>query len=267
MARVHRNLLILTMLILSAKSQTDSNNSFTEDTHHQEIPNENPTAEERNTNFNLTNTSSEEFEELTDQDILDYIYPKSWTWALIFFHCVVFLVGLVGNCLVCVAVYKNHTMRTVTNYFIVNLAAADFLVILFCLPPSVVWDVTNLTGGRSGQLNTFAMNMNASTEGQLRSRRKAAKMLVAVVVMFAFCFLPVHLLSVLRAFDSCCQRDSADRNYYQYGGTFYNKDSGFASRTQSRNDYEIHRLNTYREANNSKLTRKNTRTSVLQVDI
>ncbi|KAJ8976072.1 hypothetical protein NQ317_002547, partial [Molorchus minor] len=56
---------------------------------------------------------------------------------------------------------------------------------------------THLTGTRAGQVNTFAMNMNASTEGQLRSRRKAAKMLVAVVIMFAICFLPVHLLSVL----------------------------------------------------------------------
>ncbi|KAJ8979776.1 hypothetical protein NQ317_002896 [Molorchus minor] len=79
----------------------------------------------------------------TTEEILEYIYPKSWTWALIFFHFVVFVVGLVGNCLVCVAVYRNHTMRTVTNYFIVNLAVADFLVILFCLPPSVVWDVTS----------------------------------------------------------------------------------------------------------------------------
>ncbi|XP_036147763.1 orexin receptor type 2 isoform X3 [Monomorium pharaonis] len=35
-------------------------------------------------------------------------------------------------------------------------------------------------------------------EGQLRSRRKAAKMLVAVVITFAICFLPVHLLSILR---------------------------------------------------------------------
>lgn len=37
---------------------------------------------------------------------------------------------------------RNRTMRTVTNYFIVNLAVADFLVILICLPPTVLWDVT-----------------------------------------------------------------------------------------------------------------------------
>lgn len=48
----------------------------------------------------------------------------------------------VGNALVCIAVYTNYTMRTVTNLFIVNLAVADFFVILLCLPPTVVWDVT-----------------------------------------------------------------------------------------------------------------------------
>lgn len=77
------------------------------------------------------------------EEIRLYIYPTAWMWVLICFHCIVFVVGLVGNTLVCVAVYRNHTMRTVTNYFIVNLAVADFLVILFCLPPSVVWDVTS----------------------------------------------------------------------------------------------------------------------------
>lgn len=85
-------------------------------------------------------------ETLSDDDYLDqirdFIFPKTWTWVLIFFHSVVFVIGLVGNTLVCIAVYRNHTMRTVTNYFIVNLAVADFLVILFCLPPSVIWDVT-----------------------------------------------------------------------------------------------------------------------------
>lgn len=39
---------------------------------------------------------------------------------------------------------------------------------------------------------------NSSTMGQLRARRKAAKMLVAVVVMFASCYFPVHVLNILR---------------------------------------------------------------------
>lgn len=79
--------------------------------------------------------------EYTDM-LNNYIYPKPYEWVLIATHSVVFVVGLVGNALVCIAVYKNHTMRTVTNYFIVNLAVADFMVILLCLPPTVVWDVT-----------------------------------------------------------------------------------------------------------------------------
>ncbi|CAH1106699.1 unnamed protein product [Psylliodes chrysocephalus] len=87
---------------------------------------------------NNSNASLEVMREI----FLELICPTTWTWILIFCHCVVFVIGIVGNCLVCVAVYRNHTMRTVTNYFIVNLAAADFLVILFCLPPSVIWDVT-----------------------------------------------------------------------------------------------------------------------------
>ncbi|XP_049296009.1 neuropeptide SIFamide receptor-like isoform X2 [Anopheles funestus] len=76
------------------------------------------------------------------QLLMDYIYPSTGEWILIASHTVVFLMGLVGNALVCIAVYTNHTMRTVTNIFIVNLAVADFFVILFCLPPTVVWDVT-----------------------------------------------------------------------------------------------------------------------------
>ncbi len=32
--------------------------------------------------------------------------------------------------------------RTVTNMFIMNLAAADLLVLVFCLPATVIQDVT-----------------------------------------------------------------------------------------------------------------------------
>lgn len=91
--------------------------------------------------YNCTNDyciDDEDYIEL----LITYIFPKPYEWVLIILHSVVFVVGLIGNALVCVAVYRNHSMRTVTNYFIVNLAAADFMVILFCLPPTVLWDVT-----------------------------------------------------------------------------------------------------------------------------
>ncbi|XP_011866284.1 PREDICTED: orexin receptor type 2-like isoform X2 [Vollenhovia emeryi] len=276
---------------------------------------------------------------ISDEDYLDlmmqHISPKFSYWVLIAMHSVVFVVGLIGNALVCMAVYRNHSMRTVTNYFIVNLAVADLLVLLICLPPSVLWDVTETwflglklckavpylqtvsvsisvltltfisidrwyaicfplrfksTTARAKTaiiviwmisllfdvpellvLHTVPSNSRVPTvlftqcvwswsresqttftivkliflytmpllfmsvaywqivrvlwrsdipghnlstrvyhsteiplsgggnpEGQLRSRRKAAKMLVAVVITFAICFFPVHLLSILR---------------------------------------------------------------------
>ncbi|CAL1682863.1 unnamed protein product [Lasius platythorax] len=267
--------------------------------------------------------------------MVQHIFPKFSDWVLIAMHSIVFVIGLIGNALVCMAVYRNHSMRTVTNYFIVNLAVADLLVLLICLPPSVLWDVTETwflglklckavpylqtvsvsvsvltltfisidrwyaicfplrfksTTGRAktaiiviwliallfdipellvlhivpsnSRVQTILFTQcvwswsqesqatftivkliflytvpllfmsvaywqivrvlwrsdipghNLSTrichsteiplsrggnpEGQLRSRRKAAKMLVAVVITFAICFFPVHLLSILR---------------------------------------------------------------------
>lgn len=98
-------------------------------------------SETNDTYWNRTMTEEEKQEYL--EELRSYLYPKTWTWVLIVCNAAVFIVGLVGNALVCVAVYRNHTMRTVTNYFIVNLAVADFLVILMCLPPTVIWDVTS----------------------------------------------------------------------------------------------------------------------------
>ena len=74
--------------------------------------------------------------------IVDYVFPTSYEWFLVSIHSLVFLSGLIGNFLVCVSVIRNQSMHTVTNYFIVNLAFADFMVILICLPTSVLWDVT-----------------------------------------------------------------------------------------------------------------------------
>ncbi|XP_017549538.2 orexin receptor type 2 [Pygocentrus nattereri] len=84
----------------------------------------------------------DEDEELLRYIWREYLHPKQYEWVLIAGYIVVFLVSLVGNTLVCFAVWKNHHMRTVTNYFIVNLSFADILVTLTCLPASLVVDIT-----------------------------------------------------------------------------------------------------------------------------
>ena len=44
----------------------------------------------------------------------------------------------------------------------------------------------------------FQANACVATELQTRTRRKAAKMLVAVVILFAISFLPVHAINIAR---------------------------------------------------------------------
>ncbi|XP_071442254.1 allatostatin-A receptor-like [Hetaerina americana] len=47
---------------------------------------------------------------------------------------IIVLVGLFGNALVVVVVAANQTMRSTTNLLIINLAVADLLFIVFCVP-------------------------------------------------------------------------------------------------------------------------------------
>ncbi|XP_057326555.1 orexin/Hypocretin receptor type 1-like isoform X1 [Microplitis mediator] len=96
---------------------------------------------------NSTNNSCTNFFCVSDEDYIDFLItrmttPSIYDWILIFMHITVFIAGILGNSLVCIAVYRNRSMRTVTNYFLVNLAVADLMVIIFCLPSTVIWDVT-----------------------------------------------------------------------------------------------------------------------------
>lgn len=53
-------------------------------------------------------------------------------------YSIVFIVGIIGNSFVVAIVCKSPRMRTVTNYFIVNLAFADILVLVLCLPATLM---------------------------------------------------------------------------------------------------------------------------------
>ncbi len=73
---------------------------------------------------NLTNSTSSDG---------DRTIPNYWALLLIIIPCVT----IFGNVLVILSVYRERTLQTVTNYFIVSLALADLLVAVGAMPFAV----------------------------------------------------------------------------------------------------------------------------------
>lgn len=104
------------------------------------------------TNANITRNNTTCFDILDDGEckneddvrtyLATYITPEWYEWIVITVYILTFIIGMTGNVLVCFAVWRNHQMRTVTNMFIVNLSVADLGIILICLPPTLLVDVT-----------------------------------------------------------------------------------------------------------------------------
>ena len=61
-------------------------------------------------------------------------------WA--FLLTIVPVLTMFGNLLVCIAVYREKTLQTVTNYFIVSLAVADIMVATLVMPLAVYVEVS-----------------------------------------------------------------------------------------------------------------------------
>ncbi|XP_022089618.1 orexin receptor type 2-like isoform X2 [Acanthaster planci] len=91
---------------------------------------------------NHTDGNFEEYMAYILEKFKDKVYPRPYEYLIIVIYGLVFLLAIIGNTLVCIAVLRNEHMRTVTNYYIVNLALADILVSLVCLPFSVVVDIS-----------------------------------------------------------------------------------------------------------------------------
>ncbi|NXK97918.1 NMUR2 protein, partial [Formicarius rufipectus] len=52
-------------------------------------------------------------------------------------YTLIFVVGVVGNFLVCLVILKHRSMKTPTNYYLFSLAVSDLLVLLFGMPLEV----------------------------------------------------------------------------------------------------------------------------------
>ncbi len=57
--------------------------------------------------------------------------------TLIVIYAIIFATGLVSNFFVICFVFMNKRMQTITNKFITNLAFADLLVIIVCIPINI----------------------------------------------------------------------------------------------------------------------------------
>ncbi|XP_029038588.1 RYamide receptor-like isoform X2 [Osmia bicornis bicornis] len=104
----------------------------------------------KNYQGNYTLMNLQDMESLNITNLLDVIgcdpfvgtyriFSTDWFKGIIyFFYSTVFVVALTGNGLVCYVVHSSPRMKTVTNFFIVNLAFGDILMALFCIPPSFI---------------------------------------------------------------------------------------------------------------------------------
>lgn len=88
--------------------------------------------------MNASNVNTTESSNLPE---LFYRHSLAMTAVYCVAYLLVFAIGLVGNCFVIAVVFRTPRMRTVTNFFIVNLAVADILVIIFCLPATLMSNI------------------------------------------------------------------------------------------------------------------------------
>ena len=99
---------------------------------------------------------------LPDFRFIPYIGPikEVPVWEIVvksLIYVIITILSLIGNVLIIVIVMKNKTMKTVTNFYIVNLAVADLMVTLTCTWVTLVDNLTEgwILGAIFCKLNTF----------------------------------------------------------------------------------------------------------------
>ena len=99
-----------------------------------------------------TNVSSNSSSSTDYYDDYDYDYDDSVSsvilWELVpvcVAYCLTFLLGVTGNVLVIVSIVRSRAMHTVTNVFLVSLASADLMLVLFCVPIKVMYNSSSFS--------------------------------------------------------------------------------------------------------------------------
>ena len=89
-----------------------------------------------------------------------------------FIYCLISIVSLTGNTLIGIIVYKTKTMRTNTNFLIINMAMSDLLLPIFLFPKVVMelyvdfWLVNGPLGQALCKLHIFFSDVSATVSTQ-----------------------------------------------------------------------------------------------------
>lgn len=101
-----------------------------------------------------------QFYNLTRQEFIDtykiqplvYIpeLPPSAKIVFVLVYTVIFLIALIGNSLVVYIVVRKRGIQTATNIFICSLAVSDLLICFFCIPSTLLQNISSeWFGGKS----------------------------------------------------------------------------------------------------------------------
>ncbi|XP_031563615.1 QRFP-like peptide receptor [Actinia tenebrosa] len=83
----------------------------------------------------MENTSNTRFWNLTIEDSVSCSKETfEFRMTKYAFYGVIFVISFIGNSCVCVVVWRKAGMKTVMNYFLVNLAVADLAFTVICIP-------------------------------------------------------------------------------------------------------------------------------------
>ncbi|XP_067225993.1 pyroglutamylated RF-amide peptide receptor [Chanodichthys erythropterus] len=91
------------------------------------------------------NLSRQEFIDTYDIQPLVYIpeLPAGAKTTFVVMYVIIFVLALVGNSLVVYIVVRKRAMRTATNIFISSLAVSDLLITFFCIPFTLLQNISS----------------------------------------------------------------------------------------------------------------------------
>uniref|UniRef100_A0A8C6S7S5 Neuropeptide Y receptor type 2 n=1 Tax=Neogobius melanostomus TaxID=47308 RepID=A0A8C6S7S5_9GOBI len=151
--------------------------------------------------------------------------------VLILAYSTIIFCGVIGNSLVIYVVYRFKNLRTVTNFFIVNLAVADLLVNTLCLPFTLVYTLYGewmfgqvlcfmlpCAQGMAVHVSTITMNIIALDRHRSIVRHTETRMsrdmcTLVIVITWAASALLASPLAIFREYGSF---DISPKSLYRY---------------------------------------------------